>query len=128
WNCYAAGAADLSRRLLKRATDCAPNPERRGLFSAYLQGMSIAQGRFGEVADYPDPSMNFPPAMRSFLLQAKGWGLVMNGQPERAIKYLQDARAIWADTRGREYLYLLNIVALAQLKSGNSEMALELEK
>lgn len=126
---FAEGGSGITLRLLERAIEYAASPAERGIFQAQAQGMRLALQRFEEAAAAPLPALSMPPELRGFLLQAKGWGLVMTDEMARAEECFSEARALMAQlgTERREYLYLLNISALCRLKSGNPEGALAME-
>jgi hypothetical protein len=131
WELFAEGSVDTSLRLLRRAAECSRAPAEQAALQAQVQGMRIASSRFDAVANEADPAPSLPPSLRGFLLQAKGWGLVMGPEPSRARPYLDEARELLAGSFAagdREYLYLLNISALCSFKSGDLVGALDLER
>lgn len=124
------GSHGTALRLLRRAAACAKSPVLRASYESQVQGMCIALHRFREMADAPSPPPNLPRELRGALFQAKGWGLVMADDPARGLPYLEEAGALLEPHYGgsREYLYFLNIYALARLKAGDPDGALELER
>jgi hypothetical protein len=129
WQRFSEGGSAVALRLLDRATACSVTPLERAIAVCQAQGMRIALQHFGDAAQAPDPSEAVPATLRSFLLQAKGYGFVMSGDPESAMAYLRRARALFEpDLVSREYLYLLNISALASLKLGDPHAALAIER
>lgn len=125
---FEAGAAGIAARLLERAAACAGGI-RKAAMLCQLQGMRIAAGRFDDAIAIDEPSPSFPAAIRSFLFEARGWGLVMCGHPQEAAEAIEQAQGLRGDAPpDRELLYLLNILALCRFRSGNLEGALELER
>ncbi|MDX6648227.1 MAG: hypothetical protein QOJ97_178 [Solirubrobacteraceae bacterium] len=126
----AEGSTDLALRLAERAAGCGRGLADRLAGESVLQGMRIATQRFAQAAAQQDPPATAPAAQRAFLLEAKGWGLTMTGQPQEAERYLSEARALTEPGLGdeRDRLYLLNISALNRLRLGDSEGALDMER
>jgi tetratricopeptide (TPR) repeat protein len=124
----AEGGNEIALRLIDRAAVCSHTPEDVAKTQSCAQGTRIALMRFKEAALCSDPPRSIPAAVRSFLLQCKGWGLVMCDDAERAASYLNEARLLASDDGSREYLYLLNISALAAYKRGDFDGALKLER
>ncbi len=122
------GGHEIALRLLDRAFACSHTPEDVAKTQCYAQGARIALMRFKDAALCSDPPRSVPAVIRSFLLQCKGWGLVMCDQSDRAKSYLHEARLLASDQGSREHLYLLNISALAAYKQGDFEGALQLEQ
>ena len=128
WQRFVEGGYDIALRLTERAAECARNPMQRSLAQTQAQGIRIPLMRFREAADEDDPSPVVPPTARAFLLQCKGWGLVMTDHAADAEKYFQAAHDIFKSRRNsRECLYLLNIWALNKLKLNDFDGALALE-
>lgn len=137
WATFREGGGGVALRLAGRAVELARGEREQAALRAWLDGMRIALFRYAEAAASPDPSPELPPALRGFLLQAKGWGLAMApeapqahpAQAHPAEAYLAQARELLADPADeREYLYLLNISALARMKAGHPEEALGWER
>lgn len=124
------GGYSLALRLAERAAECARDPLQLGVVQSLAQGVRIASHRFVEASHAPEPPPGVPPAIRGFLLEAKGWALAMIDEPDLAEPYLQEARALseQTGTADREYLYLLNISALNRLKLDDADSALAFEK
>ena len=127
---FAEGGTEITLRLLERAIAHIRMGLDWGVLQSYAQGLRVASRRFTDAGRIPDPPTTFPNDMRSFLLQSKGWGLVMTGDLPLAGHCFRQARALTDRTGGdrREYLYLLNIFALYQLKIGEIEDALATER
>ena len=132
WAAFREGAGDVAIRLAERAIQITRGELNQAAVRASLQGMRIALFRYTEAVASPDPSPDLPPSLRGFLLQAKGWGLAMApdaqraGQAERCLEQARELLTNSADER--EYLYLLNISALARMKAGHLEEALAWER
>jgi hypothetical protein len=125
----AEGGTGIALRLLERAVACASSPMDQGVFLAQLQGQRITLLRYQELAAAPDPSPAIWPGLRAILLESKAWGLTMLNEAERARAYFLEARRLLEANRyNREYLYLLNISALNELKLGDAAGALALEQ
>lgn len=127
---FAEGGSGITLRLAERAIACAPSPAERGIFESHAQGMRIALGRFREAASVADPPESVPPEIRGFLLQSKGWGLVMTNDAAGAERCFAQARELLSPLGRdrREFLYLLNISALCRLKSGDLDGAMSMER
>lgn len=141
WERFQEGGGGIGIRLLERARTCARTGTDRAAFQAQLQGMRIALGRFEDAAAEADPPPGLYEPLDAFLRIAKGWGLAMQDPPgpEQALGYLHrpspltsletgpDHAPSSAEDEEREHLFLLNIRALAQLKVGNLDGALDAE-
>ena len=126
---WAEGAVSVALRMGVRAIDSARTNQERDALQCWVQGVRIAAHRFDELANAPDPPVESAPATQGFLHEAKGWGLVMSGQPHEAGRHFKRAQELLSPHSGsREYLYLLNISALGQLRSGDAVGALTLEE
>jgi hypothetical protein len=129
WAEFADHHTEAGVDLLAHAARCARSPLEKAICAAQLGGMAIALRQFDLPAQLPAPSASAPAELRGFLRQCKGWGLVMSGEPSRALAELRLAIKELAGWAGRrEYLYLLNITALAALRSGEADEALALEQ
>jgi tetratricopeptide (TPR) repeat protein len=125
---FLEGGYNIALRLLNRAISCTRNPLQRATCEAALQGLRLNLQRFSEAASSREPSRFLPPQLLGFLLEAKGWGLVMCGDLRAGEQHLEHARAILAPSfDGGEYAYLLNILALGRLRTGDLGGALKLE-
>jgi hypothetical protein len=125
----AEGGTGIALKLLERAVACAGTPTDQGVFLAQLQGLRITLQRYQELAAAPDPSPAIWPGLRAILLESKAWGLTMLNEAARARDYFMEARRLLEANRyNREYLYLLNISALNELKLGDAAGALALEQ
>jgi len=103
----------------------------RAAFLAYAQGLRIAGQRFAEAAACEEPDGGADPVLRGFLTQCKGWGLVMQDEPRGALEYFDRARGLLEPIREhhpREFLWLLNITALAHVRLGDGDAAMMLER
>jgi hypothetical protein len=129
WRCFQEGGSKLSIRLLDRAAMCSATPIERAVAACHTQGIRIASQQFDGISQMADPPVGIPDAMRSFLNQTKGYALVMSGEPQSALSYLEAAwRLIEHEPVSRESLYLQNISALALLRLGDAEGALSIER
>lgn len=132
WAAFRAGGGGVALRLAERAVEVARSEREQAALRALLNGMRIALFRYADAAAAPDPSPELPPSLRGFLLQAKGWGLAMAPEAHQACRaefYLTQARGLLAASGDeREYLYLLNISALARMKTGHPEESLVWER
>lgn len=129
WQAFAQGSLELALELLERAVTCAKTPAEKAVCHARAQGIRIASQRFAEVAAVPEPARTLPFSLRQFILQTKGWGLVMTGHPTAAEKCFSVPLASLASKAelDTEDLYLLNIHALTVLRQGRPEEALAIE-
>jgi tetratricopeptide (TPR) repeat protein len=124
----AGGGAFAALRLVERAAACAADDRLKGLLAGFAQGIRIASERFAEAAAVSDPPAALLPPQRAFLLQTKGWGLVMSGDPATADAYFRAAYELLDPPQeSLERLYLLNIWALARLRLGDVEGARRIE-
>lgn len=131
WRQFAGGGTDIALRYLQRVERCEATQVGKAIARAQQQSLRIAQLRYAEAAEQPEPSASLPPALQASLWQAQGWGLVLTGRAARARELLQRARALLGDGAGdpsREMLYLLNILALAEIRCGDIQAALQLEQ
>ncbi len=126
---WSEGAASVALRLADRSVGCARTTREREHLQCWAQGMRIALHRFDELADAPDPPDAAPAVTQGFLHEAKGWGLVMSGRAAEAGPQLERAQQLLSPhASSREYLYLLNISALASMRSGDIAGAIALEE
>ena len=125
----AEGGVGIALRLLNRALTRASGPD-WGIMQSFAQGLTVASHRFAAAAAAADPPAALPAHEKSFLLQCKGWGLVMLGDLARADACFARASDLLppAAHGSAEHLYLMNISALSHLKAGNAERALEIER
>jgi hypothetical protein len=128
WQRFAEGGVGIALRLMERAATCADTKLERALADAASQGIRIAAQRVVEVAAEPTPAPTIPDDLRAFLLFARCYGLVMTGQVDRARPALIEAQALLDGPQHvLERMYLMNVAALALLKAGDHEGALDLE-
>lgn len=127
---FAEGGTGITLRLMERAITQTRIGLDWGIFQSYAQGLRVALHRFVDATSISDPPTTLPTEIRSFLLLSKGWGLVMIDDLLRAEECFRQARELThpSGRDRREYLYLLNISALCQLKSGEVENALAMER
>jgi hypothetical protein len=129
WQRFSEGGTSVALRLLDRAADCSVTPLERTAVACQAQGIRIALRRFADAARQPDPPLAVPVAVRTFLLRAKAYALVMSGDPQSAMTYFHaEWKKLENEPVSRESLYLLNISALALLKLGDARAALEIER
>lgn len=129
WQRFAEGSRGTALRELDRLAITAREPRLHAALRCMADGVRIALRRFDELAAAPDPVRGLPPKVQRFLLQAKGWGLLMTGRAEAANRYFSQACAALdqQDRRSLDGLYLLNISALARLRMGDVDGAISLE-
>lgn len=126
---FAEGGYDIALAILNRVDMCALDVVRRAAVQVQRQNIAIALMRFDLAAEGDPPDEKLPDATKASLYQSKGWGLTMLGRASEAHDYLVLAtRHSDAQRLPRLTLYLQNILALAELKSGRTEQALALEK
>jgi hypothetical protein len=126
-NLYAAGHTDGALARVERLVECSTG-DCRDLWLVRLQCMRIGRLRFAEAAAVDIPSARA--TMSGFLKLTRGWGCVMTGRLAEADALFAQARELLAPLRGRsEYLYVLNISALARARLGdvNGAERIELE-
>jgi tetratricopeptide (TPR) repeat protein len=126
---FAEGGTGITLRLMERALAQVRVGLEWGILQAYAQGLRVASFRFADAAGIADPPTTLPADLHCFLLQCKGWGLVMIDELAHAEECFRRARELTdPESRDRrEYLYLLNISALCRMKAGELEIALGLE-
>jgi Flp pilus assembly protein TadD len=129
WRFFAQGASEIAVRLLERAVACGRNPDARHALEAQLQGMRIASHRFAEAGKARSPPGGAT-NVKNFLIKAKGWALVMSGDAASGRDFLRQARLLSeiAAPGSVEDLYLRNILALAEARTGDLGEALRLEQ
>jgi cytochrome P450 len=128
-SCYRRGYTALALRRLERLVDTATSPWHHALWLVRLQGVRIGRLLF-EAANAQDLPADCPPQMRGFLTLTQAWGKVMTGAAAQADVLFAEARQLLEAYRGRpEYLYVLNISALARARLGDiaTAEAMELE-
>ncbi|MEK6443847.1 MarR family transcriptional regulator [Pseudonocardia sp. T1-2H] len=114
--------------LLGHAVRCARTPHARAVCEAQLCGLAIALRRFDVAAAAVPAPASAPAELRGFLQQSRGWGLVMSGEPQKALaEFTAAADSLAGWRQRREFLYLMNITALAALRNGDLPAALALE-
>jgi hypothetical protein len=129
WRALADGAYELSLGLAGTAAQHAADPVAGGRARAVVAGMRIGMQDFAPLVREPDPDPALPPRLRGFLVQSKGWGLVLTGHPDAAAPLLEEAgRLLAGDPPSREYLYHRNIAALVHMRRGELDEALRLEE
>lgn len=122
------GGAGVAAKLADRAAECSIGTELEAPLAAFAQGIRIGSERFAEAAAAPDPPERMPSELRAFLLHAKGWGLVMEGDAQAAETYFSRAYELLSSAKDDlERLYLLNIWALGRFRLGDVEDARRLE-
>ncbi|TCW83999.1 hypothetical protein C5O80_12990 [Burkholderia sp. SRS-46] len=127
--CFAEGGYDAALTILDRIDTGALDPLLRAAVEARKQNIAIALMKFERAAQGMLPDEAMPDAVKASLYQSKAWGLVMTGHARVANSYFELARQHFdPDSAPRLALYLLNISALAKLKSGDVDGALALEK
>ncbi|HEY0193193.1 MAG TPA: hypothetical protein VGC42_18880 [Kofleriaceae bacterium] len=126
---FSEGGHELALRLLAQARGRARADRLRAASDSVRQHILLRLRDFAAATHGPLPSDDLPPPMRLGLLQSKGWAFTMTGQAAEAEPLLAQARELMsAQTGSRAYLYLLNISALNQLRLGQFDRALSLEK
>jgi hypothetical protein len=126
---HASGAYDVAVTQLKRAFACCTDVVEKSQIQLQLHGILIALLRFPEIIETAEVGADCPPALRGLLHQSRGWAHAMLGAPLQARKELLCARELLHDHIGlREFLYLMNISALAELKGGRIESSFAMEK
>lgn len=125
---FAEGGWRQSLRLIEAALPATADAETRGALEAQAQAMRIAVMDFAGAADRPDPEPGLSAPLRRELATAKAWGLVMTGRPAEADLLFGQARALATPAdRDPMWLYLLNISALAKLRTGRIDDAFAFE-
>jgi hypothetical protein len=128
WAYVVEGSLGRGLELLDRAIATSRAPAERAALRVQVLGMRIAGHRFADVACAPEPERTAEPSIRAFHYQAKGWGHVWSGTPVPALRFLAEARALRGTVSGTsEDLFERNITALAHLRAGDPDGALELE-
>src|SRR5262249_11299792 len=122
---FAEGGTGITLRIMERAIAHVRVGLDWGILQSYAQELRVSSHRFAAAAGVADPPTSLPAELRGFLLQCKGWGLVMLDELPRAEECFQQARELTdpGSRDRREYLYLLNISALCRLKAAEIENA-----
>jgi tetratricopeptide (TPR) repeat protein len=130
WRNFALGGAEFALQMLETARACTTSLAQRGALLCQVQGMRIATARWEEGAAVEDPPEALAASVRQFLLESKGWSLVMSHRHEEATRLVDRAAELIesSNNRTRERSYLLNIRALCAFRSGDVEAALAFEK
>lgn len=130
WEMFLQGNYEIAIKLTSKAISCTTIPLLKTSLHCFLQGMRIASQKFDEIVNDSTTTETYSMEFRKFLLQAKGWGLVMLDKPIEAESYFSQARILNSkkDKKSLEYLYLLNISALNRFKLGDLHGALAMEK
>ncbi|MDR3397041.1 MAG: hypothetical protein P4M06_05710 [Pandoraea sp.] len=127
--CFAEGGYDAAMALLDGIDTRPLSALQRAAVEAQKQRISIALMRFERAAAGIVPTEAMPDDVKASLYQSKAWGLVMTGDAREANGYFDLAREHFdEESSPRLALYLLNISALAKLKSNDIDGALLLEK
>lgn len=128
WQHFSEGAGQLALKIMDRLTPCGANATERAVLQCQSQGMRIALHKFAEAGQCAEPPVSVPEVLRSFLLTTRGWGLVFTGQGPDAVRLFAQAGENISQSNLVEYLYFLNITALAAARTGNTDTALALEQ
>ncbi len=129
WKHFGSGYRELALFYIALAEAAAKVPAEKTTLTCHKQAMRIAMARYQEAAGESDPEPQVTGQVRGFLLETKGWGLVMSGNGKAALPYLREALTLCKpETIDLAYLFLMNITALAEVRSGNAEKALEMER
>lgn len=126
---FRAGAQGLALRVLDRACDVAGDPGARAGAELARAGIRIFAHRHAEVAALPDPAPDLPEPVRAQLSMLKAWAEMFGPDPAQGLARIAPAfdRAWQADPPDTDALFLLNIAALGQLRSGDAAAALATE-
>jgi tetratricopeptide (TPR) repeat protein len=126
---FESGSLVVVLRVLDRAIARAGSPTEKAVLQLLGQSVLFAGGRFAEVGAAADPDDRLLPEVQGWLWHTKGWALTMVGRPAEAAPCLERARALLGRNPDRdEYLYVMNISALNQLKLGDWDGALAMEQ
>jgi hypothetical protein len=129
WLEFEAGGKELAYELLTRAQQVTREPFRQAVIQCHLQGMRIADLRYGLAASEPPPHAHLPAELRSFLLLAKGWGCVLDGRAAEGEQLLEQAQDLAGYApHSAEQLYINNIRALARFRQGDVATAFAIEE
>jgi len=128
WTQFGSGYAELALQYVRTAMSLAKDEQQKILLQSHAQAMRIAMAAYQEAGSEEDPPADIDVVMRTLLLEMKGWGLVMGGSPKPALPLLREAlRICKPSVIDKQYLFQMNITALAEVRCGNSAAALELE-
>jgi tetratricopeptide (TPR) repeat protein len=128
WESFSVGGNDTGLLLLTHAQVAARDAFEAGMILLMQQSMRIALQRYREAAVVEALPAPLPEPVRRALIASRAWGMVMSGQPGEALTAFGLARGDgkFADSPWLD-LYLRNINALAHLRAGDAERALQLE-
>jgi tetratricopeptide (TPR) repeat protein len=126
---FAEGGYQLAYTILDQIDTNSLPLQQQALLEVQKQKIAIALLDFPRAATGMLPDASLPDEVQAALYQNKAWGLVMTGQAHSAEQYFARARQLLDPVRqARLYLYLQNISALNQLRLGDVDAALALEK
>ena len=129
WRQFDAGYRELGFFFIEVARETAAEESNKAIFACHRQAMHLASAHYTDAGSSLEPMTALPEQMRGFLLETKGWGLVMANRPAEALPHLHAALGLCEpEVPDVPYLFLLNITALAEVRSGNFDAAFALEK
>ncbi len=128
-NLFRAGAVNMALRLLGRACDVASDPGTRAAAELSLQGIRIFAHFYADAACQPDPAGDLPEPVRDRLSILKAWAEMFGTDPGTGLARIEPAfaRASRAEPSTTDDLFILNIAALGQLRTGQHDIALDTE-
>lgn len=133
WERFFCRASQQALGLLAiaRRRTATTRPDFAPVVVAHQQGMRIAATRYEEAAAEVGSVPRATPELSRFLIESKGWGMVMSGHESEGEALLERARLLIEEsthTDCRELAYLKNIKALACARRGDLDAAMELER
>lgn len=126
---FHAGAEQLALRVLVRACAVARDPGAASGAQLSLQGLRIFTHRYAEAAAHDAPA-DLPPMVAAQLATLRAWAEMFGPEPQAGLARIGAAmaQAAAADPPDTEDLFVLNIGALGQLRTGDDVAALATEK
>ncbi len=128
WDVFKHGAYELATNVLENAETHELSFADKYLLLMNKIGIQIASMQFDKLVKLSIPTESFVPAsIRSFMLQAKGWGLAMMSFSEEAQHCFEAAKKIRINENAVNESFYDNIYAFSLFRQGKLDDALKIE-